>query len=421
MNRLSCLLLSGAFLCSSTIHCSIGIDSDIRITFVVFGRITPDYFSKNLGIDVNDPKEFKKIFGTKSTLIFHHVPSNKRDIINREDEFSYLPIYGQNPTCKFSFCEEFNKIDWSDEFTDSNIKKFTIGSLDLTCSSVDNYEMKPSNQIRQEIEKAIKKNKSLVIYDLGTYSSPSAISAELQVNVGEDDKVTLTCKVEKSEKVSLAYEWYLNGDLLKAKKGSSIKINPDDQRSYQCVVKDLNTGCMGQTKEYSHSGKMTNKSLRFDLPKEVSKFDEMYPEYLQFGPTIGDDYIILTSHVPGCDWIKIRVVEEATNKMVNNTTDFDYQVLVGEIETEENKINDIIMGKKDIRGDGEREKHKFISKYSSDYFILILRQEHLGTKWEEGNEIPLLRIEITFSGSELDEDLVISKKVILHRCPLYID
>jgi hypothetical protein len=413
MNRLYFFLFSCAFLCSSKIYCSDGIDSDIRITFVVFGRITPDYFSKNLGIDVNDPKEFKKIFGTKSTLIFHHVPSNKRDYINREDEFSYLPVYGQNPTCKFSFCEEFNKIDWSDEFTDSNIKKFTIGSLDLTCSSVDNYEMKQPNQVKQEIEKAIKKNKSLVIYDLGTYSSPDAISAELQVNVGEDDKVTLTCKVEKSEKVSLAYEWYLNGDLLKSKKGSSLKINPDDQRSYQCVVKDLNSGCIGQTKEYSHSGRITNKSLRFDLPKEVSKYDEMYPEYLQFGPTIGDDYVILTSRVPGCDWIKIRVIDEATNKKVNQTTEIKYQDVISSNEIDP-EIED------SVKGMGEIEKESYLKKYS-DYLLLFLNQTDLGTKWEEGNEIPLLRIELTFSGTEMEEDLMISKKVILHRCPLYID
>jgi hypothetical protein len=273
--------------------------------------------------------------------------------------------------------------------------------------------MKQPNQVKQEIEKAIKKNKSLVIYDLGTYSSPDAISAELQVNVGEDDKVTLTCKVEKSEKVSLAYEWYLNGDLLKSKKGSSLKINPDDQRSYQCVVKDLNSGCIGQTKEYSHSGRITNKSLRFDLPKEVSKYDEMYPEYLQFGPTIGDDYVILTSRVPGCDWIKIRVIDEATNKKVNQTTEIKYQDVISSNEIDP-EIED------SVKGMGEIEKESYLKKYS-DYLLLFLNQTDLGTKWEEGNEIPLLRIELTFSGTEMEEDLMISKKVILHRCPLYID
>jgi hypothetical protein len=420
MNRFCFFLISCAIFCSSKIYCSNGIDSDVRITFVVFGGITPDYFSKNLGIDVNKPKEFKKIFGTKSTLILHHVPSNKRDYINREDEFSYLPVYGQNPSCKFSFCEEFNKIDWSDEFTESNIKKFTIGSLDLICSSVDNYENKQSNQLKQEIEKAIKKSNSLVIYDLGTYLSPDAISAELVVNVGDDEKVTLNCKVEKSEKVILAYEWYLNGDLLKSKRGSSIKINPDDQRSYQCVVKDLNSGCSGQTKEYSHSGKITNKSLRFDLPKEVSKYDEMYSEYLQFGPTLGDDYIILTSRVPGCDWIKIRVIDETTNKKVNKNTEFEYQKVIAKNEIDENRLNNAAFDENDIRSTSEKENDRFIKNYS-DYLLLFLRQGDLGTKWEEGNEIPLLRIEIIFSGSEMEEDLVISKKVILHRCPLYIE
>lgn len=420
MVRFSYLLLSLLIFNSLNVSGNINDESQLKVTFVVFGKITSDYFSKCLGIDVNDPKEFKKFFGSHTTLVLIHAPSGKRDFISRDDEFSFLPIYGQNPSCKFSFCEEFNRIDLSDDFVNGSIRKVTIGSLDYSCSLVDNYESKQLDQLQKEIEKQIKKNESLVIYDLGSYSAPNAIAAELEVIVGEDEKVTLSCKVEKTEKLNLSYEWFLNGDLLKSKKSSSIKINPDDQRNYQCVVKDLNSGCSGQTKEYSHSGKITNKTLRFDLPKEVSKVDVMYPDYMQFGPTKGDDYIILTSRVPGCDLIKIRVFDDETNKKVNQTTELKYQEMIFLNESNEIQLDDSELGENDIYGDDEKERVRYLNEYS-DYLLLFLRQRDLGSKWEEGDQIPLLRIEITFSGSEMEEDLIISKKVILHRCPLYID
>ncbi len=420
MNRFATFIISLLLLFSLPIFGSNKVESRTKVTIVVFGKVSEDYFLKSLNCDVNNAKEFKKFFGKNTVVEFYHVPSGKRDLIsiaNEVDEFTYLPVYGQTPSCKFSFCDELTKIDFSDEFSDGKIKKITIGTIQQNnCATVDNYQsILDVSKIKFEVDKAVKKEGSLVIYDLNTVSTIPIINADLEIEIGKDEKVSLKCIVDKNESSSLSYEWYINGELSQSKKTSSVKINADDQRNYQCVVKDNKTGCKGQTEEYTHIGVVTNKNLRFEIPKEMSQFDRTYKEYLNFGPTSKDIYVVLTSRVPGCDIIKIKVVEDATNKKVVST-EFNYQDILIENEYYLEDVN-----KDSETDDKEMQEYEIMKRYS-DYLVLFLSQSDLGTKWEDGNDAPpLLRVEISFLGKELDEELMVSKKIILHRCPIYLD
>ncbi len=420
MNRFATFIISLLLLFSLPIFGSNKVESRTKVTIVVFGKVSEDYFVKSLSCDINNEKDFKRFFGKNTVVEFYHVPSGKRDLIsiaNEVDEFTYLPVYGQTPSCKFSFCDELTKIDFSDEFSDGKIKKITIGTIQQNnCATVDNYQsILDVSKIKFEVDKAVKKEGSLVIYDLNTVSTIPIINADLEIEIGKDEKVSLKCIVDKNESSSLSYEWYINGELSQSKKTSSVKINADDQRNYQCVVKDNKTGCKGQTEEYTHIGVVTNKNLRFEIPKEMSQFDRTYKEYLNFGPTSKDIYVVLTSRVPGCDIIKIKVVEDATNKKVVST-EFNYQDILIENEYYLEDVN-----KDSETDDKEMQKYEIMKRYS-DYLVLFLSQSDLGTKWEDGNDAPpLLRVEISFLGKELDEELMVSKKIILHRCPIYLD
>ncbi len=420
MNRFAILIVSQLLLISASIFGSIKVDAQTKVTIVVFGKVSEDYFVKSLNCDVNNAKDFKRFFGKNTVVEFYHVPSGKRDLIsiaNEADEFSYLPVYGQTPSCKFSFCDELTKIDFSDEFSDNKTKKITIGTIQQNkCTTVDNYQsILDVSKIKVEVDKAVKKEGSLVIYDLSTVSTIPTISADLETEIGKDEKISLKCIVDKNESSSLTYEWYINGELSLSKKTSSIKINADDQRNYQCVVKDIKTGCKGQTDEYTHIGVLTNKNLRFEIPKEMSQFDRTHKEYLDFGPTSKDIYVVLTSRVPGCDIIKVKVVEDESNEKVVST-EFPYQEILKENEIYLEGIN-----KDNETAEKELQKYEIKKKYS-DYLVLFLSQTELGLRWGDGNdEPPLLRLEIYFLGKELEEELMVSKKIILHRCPIYLD
>jgi hypothetical protein len=386
---------------------------ELKIQVVVFGKVNSGYLNDLFGFDVNDSKKFKKKLGSNVIIEFNHLPSNRVEQVSVEDEFSFLPLFAQSTSCVFSFCNAFSDFDNQSVGNALNSKKVVVGSSIEHCSLSDSYEHKDLADLKILLDKCVKKKQPLVIYDISTFEKKEESKIGLVIQELED-RVKLNCEVEKEKLEDFTFEWYVNGDLMKGKKSSSIFISSDDQRNYQCVVKNKITGCESETEEYTHAVSRKNQKVKFDLPKDLAQKDIQFSDYFQFGPTPKDQFVIITNRVPGCDEIVIKVFDDLSNEQIfstkKNYADF---IEVSEFYGDDSNIDD-------ESDESTKEKNKYLKMYPFD-LVLFLEAADLGSKWEEGNEIPRLKLELVFKGAEFEEDIKVSRKVILHRCPLFIE
>jgi hypothetical protein len=383
------------------------------ITIVVFGPIQNDYIENIYGNNF-DPKESKLPFlkhKKYDRIVFTHAAQMKTIIIDKENPFQYIPIFGKNQ-CEKSLTEMF----------DESIKKINLNEIEnqlyvirdkgktYDCNQADNYPNIETDEIGNILEESRKKNKSVFLFDLNTYNQEFQNQILHQKEIKKtviSDEIVLQCLDCKENS---KYTWYTEN--VEFSKKSEIKIFPGDNKCYSFVVEE--NGCQINSNKFYNTANW--EAFDFNLkiyPSSDSSTKDTYPEYILISPTKTNFYAILFNENPDVEKVELLLGTENKGEKIYGTTSYSELLATNRIYSRKPTV------KNEDEDDQSIESYIIKKNYPNK---LLWKLDNIGNDYQEGDDIPKHELVLIFYPKDKNKDVrKVSQKVILNKCPIEPD